>query len=562
MTEATMTEQAPAASKPGIGSKVADAVVRRMMGVSKRSGKYRVEKGIRVPTRDGFHLLTDHYIPEGAGPAATLLIRGPYGRAFPTSTTYGAVFAGAGYHVVIQSIRGTFGSTGGPMPFVKEAEDGQDTVAWLRSQSWFDQRLASIGGSYLGLTQWALLEDPPPELRASVIVVGPHDFGHAMYSTGAFALSMGFGWSEAMANQEVGGRLKGMTRMMSAGRKPEPGLDGLPLVEAAEPVLEGRAPWYRDWLVHEDVNDPFWDPYRHRDALQKTNVPTLLVGGWQDIFLDQTLEQYATLSGRGLEVGLTIGPWAHLDTVAKASGIIWRESLDWLDEHVGGQSSTGRAKPVRVFVTGAGEWRDYDRWPVATSDHVYYLNDQAALGESAGAGSSTFTFDPADPTPAVGGPLLHPRHAGVKDNKELEARADVLTFTSQPAGNDIDIIGIPTVELAMSVDNPHADVFVRLCDVDPKGTSRNFSDGLLKLDPKVPANQVQHVTVRLSACAHRLVTGHRLRALVSGGAHPRYVRNFGTGEPLATGKRLVPSVHMVQHEGSRVVLPVEAAAGA
>ena len=559
MTEATTAEHDRTASKPGVGTKMVDAVVRRMMGVSKRSGSYRVDKGLRIPTRDGFELVTDHYIPANADPAATLLIRGPYGRAFPNSTTYGAVFAGAGYHVLIQSVRGTFGSTGGPLPFVKEAEDGQDTVAWLRSQSWFDHRLASLGGSYLGFTQWALLEDPPPELHAAVIVVGPHDFGRAMYGTGAFALAMGFGWSEAMANQEVGGRLRGMARMLTAGRKPEPGLDGLPLAQAAEPALEGRAPWYRDWLGHEDVNDPFWDRYRYREGLMKSQVPTLLVGGWQDIFLDQTIEQYATLTERGVDVGLTIGPWAHLDTVAKGSGVIWRESLDWLDHHVGGEARGKRSKPVRIFVTGAGEWREYAHWPVPVKELLYYLQDQGTLGESAGGGTSSFTFDPAHPTPAVGGPLLHPRHAGVKDNKELEARADVLTFTSNPVGNDIDIIGTPAAELAIAVDNPHADVFVRLCDVDRKGQSRNFTDGLVRLDPAVPANQAQHVTFRLGACAHRLVSGHRLRMQVSGGAHPRYVRNFGTGEPLATGEKLAPSVHLVQHDRSRIVLPVEAA---
>jgi putative CocE/NonD family hydrolase len=151
---------------------------------------------------------------------------------------------------------------------------------------------------------------------------------------------------------------------------------------------------------------------------------------------------------------------------------------------------------------------------------------------------------------------MHPRHAGVKDNKELEERADVVTFTSSPASNDMDIIGRPHVDLALSVDNPHADVFVRLCDVDEKGASRNFADALLRLDPGVPANQVQQVTLELDPCAHRLIGGHRLRLQVSGGAHPRYARNLGTDEPLASARKMVPSVHSVQHAGSRIILPI------
>src|SRR5258708_2441762 len=246
------TEIQPAATRPGMGTQLLDRAARRVFGLSHRSGGYRVVKGIEVPTRDGFHLLTDHYVPETDEPAGTILVRGPYGRGFPSSTTFGALFAGAGYHVLLQSVRGTFGSTGPHVPFVTEAADGQDTIAWLRTQTWFDGRLATMGGSYLGHTQWALLEDPPAELRASVIVVGPHDFGRAMYGTGAFSLAAGFGWSEAMATQEMGGGLARLSRVMTVERRTKSGLEELPLSKAAEPLLHGRAPWDNDWLSHDD----------------------------------------------------------------------------------------------------------------------------------------------------------------------------------------------------------------------------------------------------------------------------------------------------------------------
>ena len=292
-----------------------------------------MEKGISVPTRDGFQLITDHYAPEGVRPRGTILIRGPYGRGFPASLAYGAIYAGAGYHTLIQSVRGTFGSTDTFQPFAKEAEDGQDTVAWLRSQPWFDGNLATFGGSYLGFVQWALLEDPPDELRAAVIVVGPHDFGRALHGSGAFGLSLGFGWSEAMASVQRAGRMPRPTEMRAIDRRTQPAVDGLPLLDAGEQVLDGGAPWYRDWLSRADLTDPYWDTSRS-EALAKSEVPTLLVGGWQDLFLDQTIDQYLSLSERGVDVALTIGPWTHLDTVQKASGLIGRESLAWLDAHM------------------------------------------------------------------------------------------------------------------------------------------------------------------------------------------------------------------------------------
>jgi uncharacterized protein len=307
------------ATPPGLASRVIDSITRRVMGLSHRKGGYRVAKAIPVPTGDGIQLLTDHYIPEGRA-AGTILMRGPYGRGFPANNTFGALFAGAGLHVLIQSVRGTFGSTGAHEPFVTEAADGQDTVAWLRTQPWFDGRLATMGGSYLGLCQWALLEDPPPELRACVIVVGPHDFGRALYGTGAFSPAMGFGWNEAMATQGMGGQFSRLARMLTVEKRTHSGLYHLPLARAAEPLLHGRAAWYNDWLSHEDLDDWFWEPYRHPMALQQIQVPTLLVGGWQDIFLAQTIEQYLTLRDRHVDAALTVGPWTHLDTVGAPQG--------------------------------------------------------------------------------------------------------------------------------------------------------------------------------------------------------------------------------------------------
>jgi putative CocE/NonD family hydrolase len=552
-----MTQIETLGERPGLGARLIDKVSRRMVGVPGREGGYRRVKGTAVRTRDGFELLTDHYVPETESPGGTILVRSPYGRGMPLSLVYGRTFAAAGYHVLVQSVRGTFGSTDMQQPFRRDADDAQDTLSWLREQDWFDGRLATLGGSYLGFAQWALRADPPEELRASVIVVGPHDMSQALYGTGAFTLADFLGWSEGAATVEQFSHLRGMARMVTADKRLQPGLQGLPLADAAEPLLHSGAPWYREWLDHPDRRDPYWDDQRHPAALQST-VPTLLVGGWQDLFLDQTIEQYLTLRARDVDVALTVGPWTHMDTAGKAAGLINRESVDWLDEHLAGDGKRRRSSPVRVFVTGADEWRDYPQWPPAPGEQLFHLDDAAGLSASPGSGASTFIYDPSDPTPAVGGRMISRRHGGVKDNKALEARADVLTFTSQPLAGGLEILGAPVVELGLRVDNPHADVFLRLCDVDQRGRSRNFADALLRLDPDVPADTLQQLTVPLDHCAHQLAAGHRLRLQVSGGAHPRYARNLGTSEPISTGRTLRPSTHVVEHASSRVTLPVSA----
>jgi uncharacterized protein len=213
-----------------------------------------------------------------------------------------------------------------------------------------------------------------------------------------------------------------------------------------------------------------------------------------------------------------------------------------------------------VYVTGANRWQKLHEWPPPTTAAVRYLQPGGRLSadEPAGAGPSTpFYYDPADPTPSLGGRLLT-ADAGVRDNRELEARPDVLTFTTPPLAEPMEIIGTPVVELVHSRDNRYADVFVRLCEVDPRGRSRNFSDTYLRLDPASPL-QRQRLELRLDPCAHRVEPGHRLRLQVSGGAHPRFARNEGIGVPAGARGDLRPCVHTVHHApgaASRVVLPI------
>jgi putative CocE/NonD family hydrolase len=240
---------------------------------------------------------------------------------------------------------------------------------------------------------------------------------------------------------------------------------------------------------------------------------------------------------------------------------VLRGNLDWLAQHLAGEPATSPPPSARVFVTGSGQWRDLPEWPPPTAEAVHYLQPGARLTDqppNAAGPSSSFYYDPADPTPTVGGRLLTV-DAGVKDNRELEGRPDVLTFTTAPLTADLEITGVPVVELFHSRDNQYADLFVRLSDVDSDGESRNFSDAYQRLDPAFAGEGAQRLELRLDACAHRLPAGHRLRLQVSGGSHPRYDRNEGTGAPPGTGTGLHPCVHTVWHAAdvtSRIVLPV------
>ncbi|MBX7453227.1 CocE/NonD family hydrolase [Mycolicibacterium sp. 3033] len=513
-----------------------------------------VEHGLRVPMRDGIDLVADHYTPRSATPAGTLLVRGPYGRAWPFAALYAQVYAARGYHVLLQSVRGTFGSGGDFDPFVHEVDDGADTVAWLREQPWFTGTFGTIGLSYLGWTQWALLADPPPELKAAVITVGPHDVTGPRWGTGSFALNDFLGWSDLVGRQEDGHRLRQLVRQARAQRQVTAASLAVPLGESSRELLGDGARWFESWLDHPDSADPFWTGLHLGDALERTEVPVLLFSGWQDLFLEQTLEQYRRLSSRGVTTGLTVGPWTHSHMMTSAAPTALRESLDWLGAHLGG-APLQRPAPVRIHVAGSGPasgWRDLPDWPPAATERTFYLRPAHDLAgrPPEPAGEATFVYNPADPTPTIGGRLLSPA-AGYREDTALARRADVLTFTSAPLAADLPAIGEPFVELAHTCTNPNNDLFVRISSVDARGKSRNVSDGYLASVPDTGT-----VRIGLDAMAHVFPAGSRIRVLIAGGSHPRFVRNLGTGETLSTATALATAKHTVALDGrSRLVLP-------
>ncbi|BAV42305.1 CocE/NonD family hydrolase [Mycobacterium ulcerans] len=538
-----------------VGGSAAGGALGGLLGLPRATTRYTVSR-VGVPMRDGVHLVADHYCPTTSRPAGTVLVRGPYGRGFPFSLVFARLYAARGYHVVLQSVRGTFGSAGQFEPMVNEETDGADTVEWLRRQPWFTGRFATIGVSYLGFTQWALLQDPPPELAAAVITAGPHDLRSSVWGTGSFAINDFLGWSELVARQEDPVRIRTGIRQLTAPRRVARAAAELPMGESARTLLGTGAPWFESWLEHTDHSDPFWDRMRSPDALDRVQVPVLLVGGWQDVFVQQTLQQYRHLRDRGVDVALTIGPWTHSQLLSKGLAVSAQETLDWLDTHLGGTAELRRPDAVRVYVTGEG-WRHLSDWPPKTTDHELYLHPTGRLSEIAPPDATTpatFRYDPTDPTPTIGGPLLSSK-AGYRNDSRLASRNDVLTFTGSALTHDLWIHGHPVIELTHSSDNPNVDVFVRISEVDSNGRSRNVSDGYQRL-----GDAPETIRIELDPIAHRFKAGSRIRVLIAGSWFPRYARHLGTDEPTLTGRQVQPATHSVYFGQSRLLLGVDQSA--
>jgi putative CocE/NonD family hydrolase len=291
------------------------------------------------------------------------------------------------------------------------------------------------------------------------------------------------------------------------------------------------------------------------------------VTGWWDLFLPGQLRDYAAIRAAGVPARLTIGPWLHGEPAELRA--MTQQDIAWLDHHLrGGPAPSG--PPVRVYLQGAGRWLELADWPPpGRTESAWYLRAGGELSPDPARGDGgpdTFVYDPADPTPSAGGPLLFPPGKQV-DNAAIEARPDVLVYTSEPLPATMDLAGPVSARIFVRTGRRHADVFVRVCDVDPGGVSRNVTDGIRRLAPEtVPAADVEAgadgilaVQVELGPTAYRLPAGHRIRLQVSAGAFPRYARNFGTGEPFGTATRAVRGRVDVYHDAAhpaRLILPV------
>jgi putative CocE/NonD family hydrolase len=522
------------------------------------------EPGVEVPAADGSPLVTDHYFPRTTGDFPTLLVRSPYGRGLPWSPQYGMLFAEQGFHVILQSCRGTGGSGGEFELWRNEAADGQATVSWLREQPWFNGTLGTIGPSYLGYVQWALALDPPPELKAMVVQVGLHDPYALFYADGVLRLENALLVGLGMAYQHRG-IMPVAKATLRLQRRMRDIVTARPLRGAYASAL-GDVPWLDDVMTHPDAGDPYWDGASLAEAAERLSVPTSLVSGWHDTLVDQTLEQYARLHQAGCDTALLVGPWTHTSAMQQGWPEVFAESLAWLRAYLCDDPSGLRPARVRVHVGGEDEWRDLDDWPslspvttswVPTPDG--HLEQRATAEPADGVGSAdgasaplaSLRYDPAAPTPSLGGPLLS-RTAGPRDNSALEGRVDVLTFTGPPLTEPVDILGPVSARLSVSTDTGYADVFTRLCDVDAQGRSTNVCDGVAQLET---AGQVpSEVTVPMSSTAYRFPAGHRIRWQISGGAHPRYARNPGTGKSRVDAVDFTP-IRITLHGGSVLMLP-------
>ncbi|MDX1615681.1 MAG: CocE/NonD family hydrolase [Candidatus Promineifilaceae bacterium] len=527
-----------------------------------------VRRGLRVTMSDGVALACDHYQPAAPGAHPTILIRTPYSRGGLTGTMTAWTaqrFAERGYHVIVQDVRGRFDSEGEFEPFVHEASDGRQTVDWILSQPWCNGVIGLWGQSYAGFAQWATVSQSPAGVRAIFPMLTRSNFNP--FSENGIMLDTLLRWIVILHTLDSD-RLPAWKKALRILWPPEQekllarGFDHLPLATIDQAVFGYPIELYRNWIRQFYPGSTYWQRADMSPMLTELETPVHLVGGWYDIFIADQLADYAALRQAGRRPYLTVGPWHHLHPETRGASV--RLALDWFDFHLKDGKRPLRPTPVRIYLMGADQWRDLPDWPPPAKHWSYYLQPDGQLARQkppTGADPDRYLYNPADPTPNVGGPLLS-SDAGPTDNRNLEARPDVLTYTTEPLDQDVDVIGPVQLLLYVRSNRPHTSFFGRLCDVHPDGRSINICDGMARIGPNQEVHQPdgsRRLEIKLTPTAQRFLQGHRIRLQVSSGAHPRYARHLNTGELGTRAIDMVVAEQTVYHDANHpaaLILPV------
>jgi putative CocE/NonD family hydrolase len=573
-----------------------------------------VDRNVPIPMRDGVLLKADVYRPDIQTRVPAIVSRLPYNKdvlLMQSFAIHAIRAAEAGFAVVYQDTRGRFESEGEFYPFVYEGQDGYDTVEWVAAQPWCNGGVGMTGASYFGATQWLAAAEQPPHLKAICPIVTTSEYYESWtYQGGAFQLGFTLLWTLNDLASENARRLAliGLTesdmmaRLLLATDRMDQQYQNLPLSDL--PVLRGSqaADFYSDWIAHA-TQDEYWHSIAINRRYNQIRVPAFNIGGWYDLFLHGTLENFARMRQEGgTEVArngqrLLIGPWAHgaFSGTYPEHGFGIFSSADIVDltglqlpffaHHLKGEDNgINQQPPVRLFVMGENRWRDEEEWPLARTQYIpWYLHSDGDAGHAGGLLSpnmpgqeprDVYLYDPRNPTPTIGGPTFLPglalgANAGPRDQAPAEVRPDVLVYTSAPLEQPLEVTGPLVVYLYAASSAPDTDFVVRLCDVYPDGASRILAEGILRARfregyhqprPIVPG-QVYKYQINLVATSNLFQIGHRIRLDVTSSSFPRFDRNPNTAKPLGQDKAedLQPALQTIFHDAehpSHVLLPV------
>ncbi len=574
-----------------------------------------VDFDVPARMRDGTTLRANVYRPAGEGQWPVLLTRLPYGKDFPLGTAVmdPAQVARRGYVVIVQDTRGRLTSEGEWNPFHGEDVDGFDTIEWASKLPYSNGSVGMYGISYFGFTQWAAAVLQPPALKAMAPLQTWNDpLNGVLFRGGALQLGLA-NWDLQMDLDVLMRRHRGNREALGRAIYMLVGeMDNLAWRGYWELPLKNFAPFKRQGIdstffsvVEKPMDHALLDYMTLLDKRENVTVPTFNLGGWYDIFLQDTIENFNFMRNHGStpearQSKLLIGPWAHggfINPVGDmnfgygSSAAYINLQIDlvslqvrWFDHWLKG-IDTGMLSeaPIRLFVMGANIWRDEQEWPLARAVETrYYLHSNGRANTLNGNGYLStegpdneafdqYVYDPTSPVTTRGGALLmSPEYrAGPLDQTPIEMREDVLVYTTPVLEQDVEVTGPITVRLWAVSSAADTDFVARLVDVHPSGFAQNLTDGIIRARYRnlargeapslIEPGIAYEYEIDLWSTSNVFKAGHRIRLDVTSSSFPRWDRNPNTGHDFGVDIELAVAHQTILHDRehpSYVVLPI------
>lgn len=469
---------------------------------------------LMIPMRDGTELPTDIYLPHSdAKNCPCILIRSPSGRNLYKEAYI--PLTQAGYAVAIQDTRSFLDQSGKTFPFVHDGwgvqQDGYDTVEWLAKHPLTNGKVGTYGFSAMGITQLLMAPTAPPSLRCQYIAWAASNlYDHGIHCGGQLYKSQIDGWLGMYAKDSS--------------------------------VVQ--------FVYNNNVYNDFWQSLDSLPVSHTVTVPAIHYGGWYDTFSQGTIDAFVAREQNGAQGArnrqiLIMGPWAHpyTKTVMQFPENSANPPLDispvaFFNHYLKNEAAVPYPLPkVIYYVMGTLDgtpssgnvWKTADRWPVVADTIPFYIHPQGKLSTEPQVGMHriTFHYNPNDPTPTIGGRNLF-IESGPADQRAIEERDDVITFTSEPLTQDTEVTGRIFATLFLTSDRDSTDVAIRLSDVYPDGKSVLIADSIATLRDLSPANP-KEAKLDLWTTAQVFAKGHKIRISISGSNYPRFDKNRNVG---------------------------------
>ncbi|MFN7115646.1 MAG: CocE/NonD family hydrolase [Saprospiraceae bacterium] len=525
----------------------------------------------KVTLADGVQLSTDLYLPPIEGAYPVVLLRTPYGKQ--QMQAYGNFFAGKGYATVVQEVRGTFGSTGQFLPFVNEKKDGLEVLNWLVRQPWCDGQIAGFGTSYIGFCALTLMDAQHPNLKTVFNVSGWIKTAKMNAPGGAMHLQLALPWLLNEARQR--------TR-----QSPKVPMDSLYKVVPLKNAMAVAGMPSQGWAHPEQmqrVNADF--------DFSKVNIPVFHIAGWYDFVKEETIETYIAINKHAkAPQKLWITPAYHNQEHTRLTKVgdvdfpeaaflrdaaILQTALRWFDHWLKGKENGILQEPnVKVYNMFANEWQELTSFPPQNVEeapfYLHSLQGDGRLSKKAIKNSkpATYHYNPLNPVPTWGGANFHffPESLGIKDQRDIEQRPDVLVYTSDSFATAQDVVGQVRVRLFAATTGEDTDFTAKLVLVDGSGKAYNICDGIIRARHRqglttnvlLTPGKIYEFTIDLGHLAFRIQAGQRIRLEISSSNFPKFNRNFNVADDpfvATTPKPVQQTIYHSRRYSSQLILP-------